>query len=67
MTREMKIFEMAKAIAPVIVQKGIELQERISNSGGDPAKCMVGGKSIPEAYAESIKYWSEIIVIELEK
>lgn len=67
MTREMKVFEVAKSIAPVIVQKGIELQERIRNSGGDPAKCMVGDKSIPEAYAENIKYWSEIIVIELEK
>lgn len=67
MTREVKVFEVAKSIAPVIVQKGIELQERISNSGGDPAKCMIGDKSIPEAYAEIIKYWSEIIVIELEK
>ena len=34
-----KVFEIMKAIAPVFVQKGIELQERIVAAGANPETC----------------------------
>lgn len=51
-----------KAIAPVIVSKGIELQERIAAAGGNPENCTVGGMSILDAQAKSAKEWAEAFV-----
>ena len=62
MNKEDKIFEMMKAIAPVIVSKGIELQERIAAAGGNPENCTVGGMSILDAQAKSAKEWAEAFV-----
>ena len=57
-----KVFEIMKAIAPVFVQKGIELQERIVSAGGNPENCTVGGMSILDAQAQSAKEWAEAFV-----
>ena len=62
MNKEEKVFEMMKAIAPVFVQKGIELQERIVAAGGNPENCTVGGMSILDAQAQSAKEWAEAFV-----
>ena len=57
-----KVFEMMKAIAPVFVQKGIELQERLVANGANPDKCTCGGISILDSYAQSAKEWAEAFV-----
>lgn len=57
MTNEAK--QIFLSIAPLFVEKGIELQERVAAAGGDPDKCTVGGKPIIEAYAASAKEWAE--------
>ena len=62
MNYEDKVFEMMKAIAPVIVSKGIELQERIVAAGANPENCKVGGMTILEAQAQSAKEWAEAFV-----
>ena len=62
MSYEDKVFEMMKAIAPVIVSKGIELQERIVAAGANPENCKVGGMTILEAQAQSAKEWAEALV-----
>ena len=67
MTREDKIFEMAKAIAPIFTQKGVELQQRLIDAGANPENCTIQGKTILHAYGESIKEWAIAIVDELEK
>ena len=67
MTREEKIFEMAKAIAPVFAKEGTELIKRIADNGTDPANCMIGSKDILHAYGESLKLWATAFVDELEK
>ena len=67
MTREEKIFEIAKAIAPVFAKKGAELCKRIADSGTDPADCMIDGKDILHAYGENLKLWATAFVDELEK
>ena len=66
MTREEKIYEMAKFIAPVIVAEGIALQKRITQNGGDPSTCTVGDKDIPHAYGETLKVWATAFVDELD-
>ena len=62
MNKEEKVFEMMKAIAPVFVQKGIELQERIIAAGANPAECTCGGMSILDSQAQSAKEWAEAFV-----
>jgi len=62
MNNEEKVFEMMKAIAPVFVQEGIALQQRIINTGGNPAECTCGGMSILDAQAQSAKEWAEAFV-----
>ena len=62
MSKEEKIFEMMKAIAPAFVQKGNELLERIVAAGGNPENCTVGGMSILDAQAQSAKEWAEAFV-----
>jgi len=57
MTNEAK--QIFLSIAPLFVEKGIALQERVAAAGGDPAKCTVGGKPIIEAYAASAQEWAE--------
>ena len=65
MTKEEMIFEMAKSIAPVVTQKGIEKQQDIIMAGYDPSKCTIGDKDIPHAYGESLKVWATALVDEL--
>lgn len=67
MTREEKIFEIAKAIAPVFAKEGAELGKRIADNGTDPATCTINGKNIPHAYGESVKEWATAFVDELEE
>lgn len=67
MTKEEKIFEIAKAIAPVFAKEGAELTKRIAENGANPANCMIGGKDILHAYGESLKLWATAFVDELEK
>lgn len=67
MTHEERVFEMMKAISPVFVSKGVELQERIVAAGGNPEKCKVAGMSILEAQAQSAIEWAETLVKEFEK
>ena len=62
MNKEEKVFEIMKAIAPVFVQEGLKLQERIVASGGNPENCTVGGLSILDAQAQSAKEWAEAFV-----
>lgn len=57
MTNEAK--QIFLSIAPLFVEKGIALQERVAAAGSDPAKCTVGGKPIIEAYAASAQEWAE--------
>lgn len=57
MTNEAK--QIFMSIAPVFIERGIALQERIAAAGGDPAKCTADGKPIIEAYAASAKEWAE--------
>ena len=67
MTREEKIFEIAKAIAPIFAKEGAELTKRIADNGTNPATCTVNGKDILHAYGESLKLWATAFVDELEK
>ncbi|MBR4591283.1 MAG: hypothetical protein IKO36_11615 [Bacteroidaceae bacterium] len=64
MTKNEMLFEMMKVVAPVIVQEGINLQNRVANTGKDPANCTINGKSIPDAYAETARIWAESMVNE---
>lgn len=57
MTNEAK--QIFLSIAPVFIERGIALQERIAAAGGDPSKCTADGKPIIEAYAASAKEWAE--------
>lgn len=66
MTREEKIFEMAKAIAPVFAQEGMNTQNRIIHTGGNPQNCTIEGKDIPHAYGYSVSVWAAAFVDELE-
>lgn len=61
-----KVFEMMKAIAPVIVEEGKTLMERIVNVGGNPEECRVGGMTILEAKAKDATEWAEALVNEFE-
>ena len=65
MTRKKMIFEMAKAIAPVIVQQGINTQLDLIRSGRNPQDCTIESKDIPHAYGESLKVWATAFVDEL--
>lgn len=67
MSKEEKLFEMIKVIAPVFVSKGIELQERIIAAGGNPENCSVGGMSILDAQAQSAREWAEAFINVLNK
>ena len=67
MTRDEKIFEIAKAIAPIFVEEGVNLQQRIIKNGANPENCTIGGKSIISAYTDNIKIWATKIVEELDK
>ena len=51
MTREERVFEFMKAIAPVIARYGMDTMRRIVEAGGDQEKCKIDGMSIMEAYA----------------
>lgn len=62
MSKEEKIFEMMKAIAPVFVTEGLKLQERIVAAGANPAECTCGGMSILDSQAQSAKEWAEAFV-----
>lgn len=65
MTRNEMIFEMAKAIAPVIAQQGVNTQLDIIRSGRNPQDCTIDGKDIPHGYGESLKVWATAFVDEL--
>lgn len=62
MSKEEKVFEMMKSIAPVLVTEGISLQKRLIDLGSNPAECKVGGMSIIDSYAQSAKEWAEAFV-----
>lgn len=66
MTREEKIFEMAKALAPSIANAGIALQNNLVQRGHKPQDCTVGDKDIPHAYGESLMVWATAFVDELD-
>lgn len=59
------IFEMAKAIAPIVAQEGLNKQQDIIRAGYAPSKCTVGDKDILHAYGESLKLWATAFVDEL--
>ena len=67
MNEKEMFFEMMKSIAPVMVQEGLKLQKSIVDAGGNPENCTVGGKSIPDAYAESARIWAESFVKEMNR
>lgn len=67
MTREEKVFEMAKAIAPTIAKLGLSLQQDLAYKGQNVEECTINGKNIPHAYGETLRIWAEIFVDELEK
>jgi len=66
MTHEERVFEMIKAIAPVIVKEGHALMDKIVNAGGNPDECRVGGMTILEAKAQDAREWAEAFVNEFE-
>lgn len=59
MTKEEKIFEFMKAIAPIMVKEGVELQKRIVAAGGNPDNCTIGDMDILDAQAHSAREWAE--------
>lgn len=67
MTREEKIFEIAKAIAPVFAKAGVDTQENIIKQGHNPQGCTIEGKDIPHAYGENLRIWATAFVDELDK
>lgn len=67
MTREEKIFEIAKAIAPVFAKAGIDIQEDVIKQGYNPADCRIEGKDFPHAYGENLRIWATAFVDELDK
>lgn len=62
MSKEEKVFEMMKAVAPVLAKEGISLQKRLIDLGSNPADCKVGDMSIIDSYAQSAKEWAEALV-----
>lgn len=50
MTKEEKIFEIAKAISPIFAKEGVQLQQSIIRNGGIPQNCKIGDKNIPHSY-----------------
>lgn len=66
MTKEDKVFEIAKAIAPVVAKEGLDLQMRIAKNGGNPENCKVGSRDIPHSYGYTLKVWAKAFVEELE-
>ena len=65
MVKDKMIFEIAKAIAPIFAQKGVELQQQIANNGRNPIDCKIEDKDIPHAYGEYLKLWATAFVEEL--
>lgn len=59
MTREERVYEFLKAIAPIMVKEGIELQKRIVAAGGNPANCTINNMDILDAQAQSAREWAE--------
>ena len=51
--------EFMKAIAPVIVQEGMRVQQQVANAGGNPENCKIMGKDILHSFAESAKVWAK--------
>lgn len=66
MTKEEKIFEIAKAIAPVFAKEGIQLQQSIIHNGGCPQNCKIGDKDILHSYGENLRLWATAFVEELD-
>lgn len=66
MTKEEKIFEMAKAIAPIFAKEGLGVQQSVIRNGGSPEHCTIGDKNIPHAYGANLKYWATAFVEELD-
>lgn len=66
MTKEEKIFEIAKAIAPIFAKEGIQLQQSIIRNGGNPQGCKIGDKDILHSYGENLQLWATAFVEELE-
>ena len=58
MDKKALVLEFMKAIAPVMVQEGMKLQQRILDAGSNPENCTVGGMTITEAEAENAKIWA---------
>ena len=59
MKRKELVLEFMKAIAPVIVEKGIEVQKRLVELGSNPSQCTVGGKGLLRAEAQGAREWAE--------
>lgn len=61
-----KLFQkIAIAIAPTIVQAGLDLQRKLCDRGSDPKNCTINGKDIPHSYGESVKVWAMAITEEI--
>lgn len=56
--KEQIALEFMKVIAPVMVQEGLKLQNRLVEAGRNPENCTTNGKDIPHAYAETAKVWA---------
>lgn len=58
MDKKALVLEFMKAIAPVMVQEGMKLQQRLIDAGSNPENCTIAGMTITEAEAESAKIWA---------
>lgn len=67
MTKDEKIFEMGKALAPEFARRMLDMQQRIVDMGKDPSKCTVDGKSIAEYYAWENAYYAQMFVNMIDK
>ena len=58
MDKKALVMKFMKAIATVMVQKDIKLQQRLIDAGSNPENCTIAGMTITEAEAENAKIWA---------
>lgn len=67
MTKDDKIFEMGKALAPEFARRMLDMQQRIVDMGKNPSDCTIDGKSITEYYAWENAYYAQMFVNMIDK
>lgn len=60
-----KVFEVVKAIAPVFINRAMDLKQSIIDNGKDPKDYKIGDKTVDDSFVEYMIAWAEKIVISL--